>query len=136
MTINLKILLPNEIFLDRIVTKINAEADNGSFGILPNHIDFVTALVPGILAYEDRSGAESFIAVDEGILVKCDREVLISTGAAIGDRDLESLDRTVEEQFKRSDDREKQTRSALAKLQVGFVRGFVELTGGTGETPQ
>jgi len=49
---NLKILLPTEILLDEEVTKVSAEAENGSFTLLPNHIDFVTAIVPGILFFE------------------------------------------------------------------------------------
>lgn len=48
----LKVLLPTEIFLHEPVRKVVAEAPNGSFCLLPAHIDFVTALVPGLLSYE------------------------------------------------------------------------------------
>ncbi len=47
----LKILLPTEIMLDEEVTKVTAEAGNGSFCLLPRHIDFVAALVPGLLSF-------------------------------------------------------------------------------------
>ena len=123
----LKVLLPTEVLLDREVTKVIAEAENGHFCLLPHHIDFVAALVPGILSFEFDSGQEAFLAVDEGILVKCDREVLVSTLNAIRDDDLDRLKRTVEQQFQVLDEREKLTRSALAKFEASIIRRFQEL---------
>ena len=122
-----KVLLPTTILLDEEVTKVIAEAENGSFCLLPRHIDFVTALVPGILSFKSAHGEEEFLAVDEGILVKCGEDVLVSTRYAIRSTDLEVLQQTVEKQFLLLDDREKKTRSALAKLEANIVRRFVEL---------
>ena len=51
----LMVLLPTEVLIDEEARKITAEAQNGSFCLLPRHIDFVTALVPGILSFEDAS---------------------------------------------------------------------------------
>ena len=54
----LKVLLPTKILIDEEVTKVVAEAEDGSFCILPRHIDFVSALVPGIFSFtsgEDRN---------------------------------------------------------------------------------
>jgi len=122
-----KVLLPTTIFLDEEVTKVIAEAENGSFCLLPRHIDFVTALVPGILSFESAHGKEEFLAVDEGILVKHGEDVLVSTRYAIRSSDLKVLQQTVEKQFLFLDDREKKARSALAKLEANIVRRFVEL---------
>lgn len=123
----LKVLLPTTIFLNEEVTKVTAEAENGYFCLLPNHIDFVTALVPGILSFESVAGQEVFLAVDEGILVKCSSQVLVSTRNAVQHSDLKLLQSTVEKQFRVLDDREKMTRSALSKLEANIVRQFVEL---------
>ena len=82
----LKIMLPTHILLDREVGKIVAEAQNGAFGLLPRHIDFTAALVPGILVCETPEGEELFVAVDAGILVKCGEEVLVSTRECGGGR--------------------------------------------------
>lgn len=123
----LKVLLPTEVLINQEVTKVIAEAENGSFCLLPRHIDFVTALVPGILSFESAQGHEEFLAVDEGILVKCGSEVLVSTRNAVRNSDLGMLQQTVEKQFRVLDDREKITRSALAKLEANIVRQFVEL---------
>ncbi|MGK7874100.1 MAG: F0F1 ATP synthase subunit epsilon [Xenococcaceae cyanobacterium] len=123
----LKVLLPNEVLVDQPVTKVIAEAENGSFCLLPHHIDFVAALVPGILSFEFEGGQEAFLAVDEGTLVKCGTQLLVSTRNAVRGADLETLKETVEQQFRVLDEREKLTRSALAKFEASIMRRFKEL---------
>jgi F-type H+-transporting ATPase subunit epsilon len=126
---NLKVLLPAEVLVQEEVAKVTAEAHNGSFCLLPRHVDFVAALVPGILSFETAGGREAFVAVDEGILVKCGEEVMVSTRNAMRGPDLGQLRRTVEERFKVLDDREKTARSAMVKIEAGFVRRFLEIQG-------
>ena len=127
----LKVLLPNGIFLVARANKITAEAINGSFCLLPNHIDFVATLVPSILSFTSPHAQqeETFLAIDRGVLVKCGAEVLVATRQAIRGEDLDSLWQAVEENFRSLDEREKRSRSALAKLEAGFLRGFAELRG-------
>jgi F-type H+-transporting ATPase subunit epsilon len=124
---NLKILLPTRILVDEGVTKVIAEAQNGYFCLLSRHVDFVAAIVPGILSYETKDGDEVFLAVDEGILVKYGQDVLVSSRNAVRGPNLDQLKRTVEEQFKNIDEQEKIARSAVAKIEANFVRRFLEL---------
>ena len=124
---NLKVLLPTDTYIDRNVLKVVAEAENGSFCLLPHHIDFVAALVPGILSYESVEGQEEFVAVDEGILVKVGQEVLISTRNAERSSELGKLKETVDKSFQVLDDRERKARSATAKLEADLARKFLEL---------
>ena len=123
----LNILLPTKIFLEAEVTKVVAEAENGNFCLLPHHIDFVTALVPSLLSFISVEGQERFLAVDEGILIKCGAQVWVSTRQCIEGQDLGDLRQTVEKQFRVIDEREKLTRAALAKLEANLIRHFVEL---------
>lgn len=123
----LKVLLPTEVLIDKEVTKVIAEAENGSFCLLPRHIDFVAALVPGLLSFESGKGREEFLALDQGILIKCGQEVLVSTRNAVRGPDLGTLKQTVEKSFRVLDDREKMARSAFAKLEANFIRRFMEL---------
>ncbi|MDJ0737776.1 MAG: F0F1 ATP synthase subunit epsilon [Nostocaceae cyanobacterium] len=123
----LKVILPTKILLQEEVSKVIAEAENGSFCLLPRHIDFVTTLVPGILSFVTVSGEEKFLALDEGILVKRGVEVLVSTQHAVQGDELEILRQTVEKQFRVLDKREKQTRSVLAKLEASSIRAFINL---------
>lgn len=124
MTMHLKILLPSEIMLDREVTKVTAEAANGSFCLLPRHIDFVAALVPGLLSFTTPDGRETFVAVDEGALVKQGTQVLVSVRNAVTGQALGTLRQTIEERFQSLDDRERRARSALARLEADLVRRF------------
>jgi F-type H+-transporting ATPase subunit epsilon len=122
----LKVLLPNEVLVDEEVQKVIAEAENGSFCLLPRHVDFVATLVPGLLSFED-GGGEVFVAVDEGVLVKFGETVLVSTRNAVRGTRLGELRETIETQFKTLDDRERKSRSAMAKIEAGFVRRFLEI---------
>ena len=121
----LLILQPSEIFLDTPVSKVVGEGPAGSFAILPRHIDMATALVPGIMAYESDRGEESFLAVDSGILVKQGEQVRVATRMAIRG-ELGFLRKEVENMINEVDDREKTTRSAVARLEASFVRRFME----------
>ncbi|MFW6373596.1 MAG: F0F1 ATP synthase subunit epsilon [Thermodesulfobacteriota bacterium] len=129
MNIHLKILLPDQILVDAHVSKVSAEAPNGAFTLLPRHIDFVSALSPGIFSYTDTDGKAVYLAVDEGTLVKKGPEVLVSTPRAVMGPELEELNETVDREFKVLDDREKRVRSASAKIEAGFVRRFLEIQG-------
>jgi F-type H+-transporting ATPase subunit epsilon len=123
---NLKVLLPTEVLVDQPINKVTADAHNGHFCLLPNHIDFVSALVPGLLTYQDVEGNEKLVAVDEGILVKVGQDVRVSTQNAVVGADLGSLHRIIEEKFKEIDEREMATRCALAQLEAEFARRLIE----------
>lgn len=123
----LRILLPTEVLVDASVDKVVAEAENGSFGLLPRHIDVVTALVPGILAYVDSDGRQQLVGIDEGILVKCGDEVRVATGRAIRGTNLATLKREVERWFLEMDEQAAISRTAMARLEAGVVRRFTEL---------
>ena len=121
----LTIYLPSDIFLETTAKKIVGESPAGSFGILPKHIDFVTALVPGILRYLTESGKEEFLALKGGILVKQQDHVDIATPIAVRG-ELGLLKITVDRFIHDVDDREKQAQTAVVRLEAGFIRRFVE----------
>jgi F-type H+-transporting ATPase subunit epsilon len=121
----LKVFLPMRIFLDQEVTKVTAEAANGSFCLLPKHIDFVAALVPGIISFESEKG-EEYLAVDEGVLVKRASEVRVSTRRTVRSKDLGEMMQIVKQEFRTLDEREKKTRSVLAKLEADFAKSLFE----------
>ncbi len=123
---NLKVWLPTEVLLEEEVTRIKAEAENGWFGLLPKHIDFVTALVPGVMTFKPHRKPEEYLAIDRGILVKCGREVSVSTRNAIRGTDFSKLEKTVEQQFLERGEREKAARALEAKLEADLVRGLLE----------
>lgn len=120
---NLKILLPFGIFADKTsVSRIVAETRAGSFGILPQRLDCVAALTPGILIYETEMEGEFYVAVDEGVLVKAGPDVLVSVRRALGGTDLGQLRDAVEQEFLTLDEHEQSVRSVLAKMESDFIR--------------
>jgi F-type H+-transporting ATPase subunit epsilon len=122
----LTVWLPTQVLLEEQVTRIRAEADNGWFGLLPKHADFVTALVPGILTFQPLGRPEEYLAVDHGILVKCGPEVSISTRNAVRGTNLEQLKKDVETQFREREEQDKKARAFEAKLETDLVRRLLE----------
>jgi F-type H+-transporting ATPase subunit epsilon len=126
--LRLQILLPFEVFLDLAdVSRIVAETSAGYYGILPQRLDCVATLIPGILTYESERDGERFLATDEGVLVKTGLDVLVAARNAMAGETLEGLREVVEREFKRLDEREKAMRSVLARLENSFVRRFLEV---------
>lgn len=123
----LRILLPTDVIVDEEVRKVRAEGTHGSFTLLPRHVDYVVAILPGILSYETADGEEKLLAVDSGILVKCGRDVRLSTRNAMRAPDLAALRQAVETQLRATDEREHKARLALARLEATFVRQFLTL---------
>jgi F-type H+-transporting ATPase subunit epsilon len=127
-SMTLKVLLPFEIFAEKAgVSRIVAETHEGSFGLLPQRLDCVAALAPGILVYETEADGEMFVAVDEGVLIKTGPDVLVSVRRALVGTDLRELRAGVEREFLTLDEQEKSVRSAVAKLEAGFLRRFATL---------
>lgn len=127
-SMRLKILLPYRVFADKEgVVNIIAETENGFYGFLPNRLDCIAALVPGILMYRTGDEGETFIAIDQGILVKTGPLVVVSVRQAIGGVDLGQLESAVRREFLDLDKQERSVRSTMAKLESGFIRRFMEL---------
>jgi F-type H+-transporting ATPase subunit epsilon len=119
----LKVLLPFQIFAEETgVSRIVAETRAGSFGLLPHRLDCVAALTPGILIYETEAEGETYVAVDEGVLVKTGLDVLVSVRNAIAGMDLHLLREAVENEFLELDERERTVRASLAKMESGLIR--------------
>jgi F-type H+-transporting ATPase subunit epsilon len=122
---NLKVLLPFGIFAEKTgVARIVVETHEGSFGLLPQRLDCVAALVPGILIYETEMGGEVYVAVDEGVLVKTGPDVLVSVRRALAGTDLDQLRDAVEREFLTLDEHEQSVRSVLAKMESDFIRSM------------
>ncbi len=123
----LTVLTPDEKLFEGSVSKIVAEATNGSFGILERHIDIVAPLAAGVLVFDRIDGETGFAGVDEGVLVKCGGEVSVIVRQAVLGDDLAELRRMVSETFLAFDEHERATRGALARLEAGVIRRLLEL---------
>lgn len=121
----LKVFMPFAAFADiPSVLSIVAETTQGTLGILPNRLDCIAILDPGILSYSSTREGEQFIALDEGVLVKTGNTVLVSTRRAVGGKNLETLYKLVVEEFLLQDEQEINRQTTMLKLETGFLRRF------------
>ncbi|MFX0543046.1 ATPase [Roseovarius sp. S4756] len=125
MTVTLR--LPAGTLFEGQASRLTGVAPNGAFGIYPNHVDFVTALVPSVLTLRLVDGSEVIFGLDEGLLVKKGPDVSIAALRGVRGDDLGTLKETVEERFVQMDEEERQARSALSRLEADIVRRFAEL---------
>ncbi|AXI49162.1 ATPase (plasmid) [Sulfitobacter sp. SK012] len=119
--------LPTRTLLEGRATRLTAVAQDGAFGILPNHADFVTALVPSVMTLRMADGSEEIFGLDEGLLVKKGHHVVAAVLRGVRGDDLGSLNDTVRAKFIEMDDEERQARSAFSRLEADVVRRFAEL---------
>lgn len=120
-TMTLEILLPQRVYATITgVERIVAENLDGAFGLLPHRLDCVAALAPGILAYVTAAG-ESWLAIDQGTLVKTGLRVRVAARAVQAGADLAGLHAAIAGQFLAIDDNERAARGAMRKLESGFM---------------
>jgi F-type H+-transporting ATPase subunit epsilon len=119
--------LPTRALFEGRATRLTAVAENGGFGILPNHVDFVTALVPSVLTLMTPEGRERVFGIDEGLLVKKGQAVDVAARRGVEGDDLSTLRDTVRETFIEMEDDERAARAALSRLEADMVRRFASL---------
>lgn len=124
----LRVDLPAQTLYDDAIQSLQATAENGSFGLLAHHADFVSSLVPGVVLAVDEDGEELFFGIDHGLLVKRDMDVRIAVRRGVVSRDLASLTQTVESTFLTVDEEERVARTALSRLEVNIVRQLSQLS--------
>jgi F-type H+-transporting ATPase subunit epsilon len=77
--IRLRIVTPTRLLIDEEVDEVTAPGALGEFGVLPNHIAFLSLLAPGELSYREGSN-RYFLAVSGGYA-----EVLNNTMTVLAD---------------------------------------------------
>jgi F-type H+-transporting ATPase subunit epsilon len=132
---HLKIMVPEQIMENMKVNKVIAEAINGFFCLKPRHVDFTSALKPGILYYycedeRENGSREHLMAVSRGILVKCGSDVRVSVLNAMKSDNLEELHQRVHDEFLRMQQTEESATYALRNLEMDLIQRFIELEKG------
>lgn len=123
----LLITVPSGELVDQQVTRVSAESGHGSFTVLPRHADTALLLVPGLLAFHDEHGAETFVAVDHGLLVKVGAQVRVACQRAVVSGDLGSAEAAVRTRFLTQGESDKRARTALLRLEAEILRRVGEL---------
>jgi F-type H+-transporting ATPase subunit epsilon len=105
-TFRLRIVTPERELVDEDVEEVVAPGAAGEFGVLPEHIAFLTTLVPGRLVYRV-GGRRVVLAIFGGYAEVADNVMTVLADGAepVGDIDLEAARRV-----------ERDAEATLAKL--------------------
>lgn len=122
----IKLIIPNKTILEQEANKISAPGSQGSFQILPKHIDITSSLDSGILSITDDNSTQ-YYAIHKGVLVKQADMVYISCFQAIKGNSLEELNEAVINNFNDLSEREKKAREVLIRLEADTIRRFMEV---------
>ncbi|MBD3375194.1 hypothetical protein GF406_09175 [candidate division KSB1 bacterium] len=125
---NMKLLIstPEKVYLSKEVSSVIVDTAMGSMGFLERHIDFVTAIKPGILTLRNNDGREEYVALFEGILIKQANTIDISTRHALQSDNLPQLEESLERYYKETEQKEKKAKSSLAMLEGSIIKQFQE----------
>lgn len=79
--IRLRVVTPSRLLLDAEVDEVTGPGALGEFGVLPDHIAFLSTLEPGELSYK-QAAAKSYLAVSGGYAEVLDNVMTVLAPAA------------------------------------------------------
>ncbi len=121
----LRIVTPLSVVVDEDIESLRAEDASGSFGILPGHAPFLTALAISIVNWRMPAG-ERFCALRGGVLtVTGGAAIDIATREAVIGDDLATLDAEVLARFRSDADEERIEHVETVRLQLNAIRRII-----------
>jgi F-type H+-transporting ATPase subunit epsilon len=123
----LRIITPLTVIVDEDgVVALRAEDATGSFGILPQHAEFLTSLAISVVIWESSDGTRHYCAVRRGVLsVIAGRKINIATRDAVVSDDLATLDETILARFRADIETDRTERVESTRLQLNAIRQIV-----------
>lgn len=91
--LNLRIYMPDRLFLEEVVSKVSMDGREGNYTILPNHVDYLSSFSKSRVRFRKQNGDEGSILLNSGVVIKCGRELQISTFEALKGEDDENPSR-------------------------------------------
>jgi F-type H+-transporting ATPase subunit epsilon len=117
----LKIVTPLKTF-ERVTKYIRLKDETGFFGIMKDHIDFLTILVPSLGYYIDINDREVFLAVNGGVLSVKERVTILTSREVFESENAEKLSEIIESTILKRD----KTELAFLDILKGIERAFIE----------
>ncbi len=124
MSFELQIITPSKR-IGKTVDSLRSEDSSGSFGVLARHQDLLTILRPCILICR-KGEAESYVAVDGGILRVEKGAVTIASREAVEGTDLSALRGTIESDFYSKDEKEATFMDLLSNMEKVLLDNLVK----------
>ena len=114
-------------------TALRAEDESGGFGVLPGHAELLTVLVPAVLSWRDRAGAEHYVAVRGGVLSVRGGAVAVATPEAFAGDDIEAIAAALAAAAAVHREREAVARTETAALEAAAIRRIEDYLRANGE---
>jgi F-type H+-transporting ATPase subunit epsilon len=124
--IQLRVVTPSRMVLDEEVDEVTAPGELGQFGVLPNHISFLSTLVPGEMSYK-QGPKQKFLAVVGGYAEVLDNVMTVLAPAAEFAEEIDTVraqraKEQAEKMLAELDREEKDWERAETALQRALVR--------------
>ena len=126
----LTVFTPLGTVLKSKINKVTVETLSGYYTLLPKHVDFAAAMGANIVSYTTEQNEKKYVACHRGIVVKKGDEVTITVQNAVTGETLDELSEVIRKEFKYNDEQRKELNSAMARLELGIIRGFGQLSKG------
>lgn len=137
-SMHLTITTPFSVLVDEAdVVSLRAEDVSGGFGILPGHVDFLTALPVSVIRWKTGKGETHYCALRGGVLtVSKGPQASIACREGLLGKDLESLSTEVEAMQALQVDDERKARTEEMRMHARAVRqlmGYLNAQNRSGE---
>jgi len=122
MPLLLDIVTPEKKIFSGTVENIYLPGVDGEMGILPNHVDLVTALRPGVVRYLHSGNIES-LAIGSGFAEITHTHVVILTDSALGESEID--EDQVEAAIARAREKLASVDHNLDSEEVAYLQGVI-----------
>ena len=125
--LHLTVTTPTKVLVDADdVLSVQAEDETGSFGVLPGHADFLTALAPCVVHWTANDGLERFCAVRGGVFaVSAGRNVGVACREGVVSASLSDLESKVREAREKEAEAEREARVREVRAHAFAARQLV-----------
>jgi F-type H+-transporting ATPase subunit epsilon len=109
------------------VTSFVGQDITGSFGILPGHARFMTALVLGLARYRVNAGAWQYLALPGALLYFVENRLEIISRRYLRDENYERINKMMDEQLRAEESELRATKESLHRMEEEFFRRVWEM---------
>lgn len=125
--LQLKIITPQKIVREDVITSITVPSSEGEMTILPRHSNLFSQLYEGLLRYKKDDGSEEYLAIGGGYVETDGKHVTILVSRAYGQDQIdERMTQEAIEQAQKTINETKDT-VTLKEANASLRRSFIDM---------
>lgn len=109
------------------ITSFVGQDVTGSFGILPGHARFMTALVFGLARYRVNAGPWQYLALPGALLYFVENRLEIISRRYLRDENYDRINQILDEQLRAEESELRATKESLHRMEEEFFRRVWEM---------